>query len=193
MDHPPAASPRVVVIGSSCAGKSTFAQALAHARGCPYVELDELFWGPDWTPKPADEFARLVTQATQGDAWVVAGNYSSVRDIVGPRATTIVWLDYGFARVLWRGLRRTLVRALSGAVLFHGNRESLRRAFLSRESILWWIITTWRPRRRAFAALSASRALRASGAYGHLVWWRVRRPREAAALHTETRAMEARP
>ncbi len=71
---------RVVVIGSSCAGKSTFAQALAASRGCPAIELDELFWSPDWRPKPTVEFLRLVSETTSGERWVAAGNYGLARD-----------------------------------------------------------------------------------------------------------------
>ena len=164
---------RVVVIGSSCAGKTTFAQELARTWGCDFIELDELYWGPQWTPKPAPEFHRLVRDAAQGSEWVSAGNYSAIRDELWPRATTIVWLNFGLGLLLWRGLRRTLARSLGGTVLFHGNRESLRRAFLSRDSLLWWIASTFDRRRREFAAL------RAAGGYGQAEWLEARNPAEA--------------
>jgi adenylate kinase family enzyme len=167
---------RIVVIGSSCAGKSTFAQQLAAARGCACIELDELFWSRDWTPRPLAEFRSSVAQAAAGDAWVAAGNYSSARDLLWPRATTIVWLNYSLPVVLWRGLRRTIRRAALGEVLFHGNRESFRRSFLSKESILWWIVSTYHRRRRNFEAL------RASGEYGHLQWVEAQDPAAAAEI-----------
>ncbi|HIV72229.1 MAG TPA: toxin [Candidatus Aquabacterium excrementipullorum] len=169
-------SPRVVIIGSSCAGKSTFAQALAKARSCPCIELDELFWGPDWTPKPSADFLRLVTEAAAGDTWVASGNYGTSREILWARATTIVWLNFSLPRVLWRGLRRTVGRVVSGRELFHGNRESFRQAFLSRESILWWIVSTFARRRLEFEAL------RASGQFAHETWLEARTPAEAAEI-----------
>lgn len=169
-------SPRIVVIGSSCAGKTTFARELASVRGCPRIELDELFWSADWTPKPQSEFLRLLARDVDQPCWVADGNYSSARHVLWPRATTIVWLNYGLARVLARGLRRTLARSLFGVVLYHGNRESLRRAFASRESILLWIVTTFHRRRRDF------NALRASGRFSHLTWHEVTSPAEAKAL-----------
>jgi adenylate kinase family enzyme len=172
----PESSPRIVVIGSSCAGKTTFARLLAEARGCSRIELDELFWSPGWVPKPASEFLRLVAEAAGSGAWVADGNYAISRGVLWPRATTIVWLNYSLPRVLWRGLRRTVSRCLYGEVLYHGNRESLRRSFLSRESILVWIVTTYYRRRREFAEL------RASEAFGHLEWLEVRHPREANRL-----------
>jgi adenylate kinase family enzyme len=174
-------SPRVVVVGTSASGKTTFAARLAASLGVPRVELDELFWGPDWQSKPAAEFVRLTEQATAGGRWVVDGNYAIARECIWPRANTIVWLNYGMPRVLWQGLRRTVGRAVSGAELWHGNRESFRRAFLSKDSILLWIVTTHRRRTREFAQL------RRSNRYPHLTWLEFRRPDQAegwlAGLH----------
>lgn len=185
MSHPLPDSPRVVVIGSSCAGKTTFSRALAERRSCTVVDLDDLFWGPGWTPRPQDEFFALAADAAAGEAWVVAGNYGIVRDILWSRATTIVWLNFSLPVVLWRGLRRTTARVVSREELFQGNRESFRRAFLSRESILWWIVSTFDRRRRAFEQL------RASAQYPQLAWLEARTPREAAlllhALHEQGR------
>jgi len=113
-----ATAARMVIIGSSCAGKSTFAQALAASRGCPLIELDELYWAPHWTPKPPAEFLRLVAEATAGERWVAAGNYGLARDALWGRATTIVWLNFSLPRVFWRGLRRTVARVVSGQALF---------------------------------------------------------------------------
>lgn len=174
--NPAHAADRVVVVGSSCAGKSTFARSLAASRGCPVIELDELYWSPGWTPKPPAEFLRLVSEATSGERWVAAGNYGLARDALWGRATTIVWLNFGLPRVFWRGLRRTVARVVSGEELFHGNRESFRRSFLSRDSILWWILTTFHRRQREFEAL------RGTGAFAHLQWHEARHPREAHAI-----------
>jgi adenylate kinase family enzyme len=171
-----ATTARVVVIGSSCAGKSTFARTLAASRESPLIELDELYWAPDWTPKPQAEFLALVARAAEGERWVAAGNYGLARDALWGRATTIVWLNFGLPRVFWRGLRRTVARVVSGQALFHGNRETFGRSFLSRDSILWWILTTFHRRQREFEAL------RGGGAFAHLQWHEARNPREADAI-----------
>jgi len=165
--------PRVVVVGTSAAGKTTFARALATALQVPFVELDELHWSPGWREKSRSEFSRLVAEAAAGSMWVADGNYRTVRDILWPRANLVVWLNYGFALTLWRGFRRSVQRCFSGEVLWHGNRESLHRVFLSRESILVWIITTHKRRRRQFSEL------RASAKYPNVVWVEFREPSEA--------------
>ena len=97
-----------------------------------------------------DEFRELTQAAVAADRWVLEGNYNVVRDIVWPRATTVVWLNYSFPVVLWRALRRTLIRSVSRQTIFSENKETIRRSFFSRESILLWVFTTYRLRRKQF-------------------------------------------
>ena len=164
---------RVVVIGTCGCGKTVFARRLARALACPHVELDALYWAPDWLPKPAADFRRLVHGAVQAQRWVVDGNYSAVRDVVWPRATTIIWLNYGFATVLARALRRTVRRIIRREPLFAGNEESVKRSFLSRDSILLWMVTTFHEKRRRYGTL------RARGAFANLDWLEFRTPAHA--------------
>ena len=169
------AAVRVIVIGTSGAGKSTFAKALAASQGSRYVELDDLFWAEGWTPKPQGEFIELTRLAAQGERWVMDGNYSVVRETVWPRATHVVWLNYPRSTVLMRVLRRTVWRVLSRRPLWHGNRETVGRAFFSRQSILVWAASTYDKNRHRYAQL------RADQQYAHLVWTELRHPRDAVA------------
>jgi adenylate kinase family enzyme len=164
---------RIVVVGTSCSGKTEFARQLAQSLGCPWVELDELYWAQNWTPKPNEEFRSLVQAAASAQSWVIEGNYGRVRDILWPRATTIVWLNYSFVTVFARALRRTVTRITTNEKLWHGNRESFLRSFFSRDSILVWVITTYHRRRKEFEAL------RSGGSYPHLSWVEFQRPTDA--------------
>ena len=101
---------RITVVGTSGSGKTTLAQQLATQLNYPCTDLDVIHWGPNWTPSPAEEFREKVRGALQADCWVLAGNYSAVRDLVWMRADTLIWLDYSFPVVFWRLLRRTLKR-----------------------------------------------------------------------------------
>ncbi|MFD1711268.1 toxin [Ottowia sp. GY511] len=169
---------RAIVIGTSGTGKTTFARQLAGTIGAPHTELDALYWGPGWTPRPTEQFLAAVDAASAGERWVIDGNYAAARDLLWPRATHIVWLDYSRGRVFAQVLRRTLWRGLTRAPLWSGNRESLRTAFFSRESILWWSLTTFDKNRRKYAAL------RADGAFSQARWRVFAQPLQARAwLH----------
>lgn len=169
----PYALQRIVVVGSSCAGKTTFAARLASRLDLPHVELDALHWGPGWTERPPEAFRRDVAKAVAGQRWVVDGNYRVVRDLVWPRADTIVWLDFDFPLVFRRALLRTLQRSLSREPLFGGNVETLRGSFLHRDGIPWWVLRTHGRRRREYRALLAANAPRALRVVA------LRRPRDA--------------
>lgn len=167
---------RCVVIGTSGAGKSTFAQALSNATQSPYIELDALYWGPQWQAVAPEQFRHAVMAATRGECWIADGNYSAVRDVLWSRATHVVWLNYGrwtvFSRVLWRTVGRGVMRTQ----LSHGNRESLRMAFLSRDSILLWSWSTFRKNRLKFAHL------RQQPDFAHLQWTEINHPSHAQAF-----------
>lgn len=145
---------RVNVIGTTGSGKTTFSRALAQRMGAPSVELDSLYWEAGWREADPATFRARVDAATAGERWVVDGGYGMVRDLMWSRADTVVWLDFGFWLVFWRTLRRTVGRILTGEEMWStGNRESVRDTFLSRKSLLWWVITTYRSRRRRYGML----------------------------------------
>lgn len=139
---------RVSVVGTSCSGKTTFAINLARILNVEHIELDAINWLPDWVERPKDEFLSLVEKAAAGDSWVFDGNYTRTREIVWGRATAIVWLNYSFPRTFYRALNRTTNRVLSGEAMWSGNRETFGKAFMSRDSILLWVLTTHREKRR---------------------------------------------
>ena len=144
---------RTVVIGTSCSGKTTFARKLAAALRVPHIELDALHWLPNWVERTNEEFRSLVKESVAADEWVADGNYSKTRDIVWSRATAFIWLDYSFPVVLCRALSRTTRRVFDKEILYSGNRETFRKAFLSRDSILFWMLKTYRRRRREYPVL----------------------------------------
>ena len=168
---------RVSIVGSTGTGKTSFARELALVLGVRHIELDALAWGPNWTLADADTLQARVRDAIAADGWVVDGNYGGrgARQIVWAAADTIVWLDYPLTTILWRLLRRTLARIGDRAELWPGtgNRESVRNAFLSRESLFLWALRTYRVRRRTYGRLFGEPEL------AHAARLRFRRPPEA--------------
>jgi adenylate kinase family enzyme len=166
---------RVNVVGTSATGKTTFAAALAAALDVPHIELDALHWEAGWREAPDDVMQDRVRAAVAGDAWVVDGNYSAVRDLVWARAEAVVWLDYSLLTILRRYARRTLRRIRTREEIWPGtgNHERWSMHLLQRDSLLRWILSTYRRRRRDYPRLIAARP--------DIVAVRLRSPRAASA------------
>lgn len=124
---------RVSVVGCSGSGKSTTARRLAQCLDVPYVELDAIHWGPNWTPAPPEQKRERVAQAIEADAWVTDGNYfGSLGGLIWDRADTVVWVNPPRWKVMWRSISRTARRVATREELWSGNRETWRTL------LLWW-------------------------------------------------------
>ena len=97
---------RVLVIGISGAGKSTFSRALATETGLPLIHLDKEFWRPGWVQTPRQEWRARVSELAAGERWIMDGNYDSSLDLRLPRADTVLWFDYPMLRSLRRAMWR---------------------------------------------------------------------------------------
>ena len=118
------------------------------------MELDALWWEPGWTNPPIEVFRKRVDEATEGDSWVVAGNYSAVRDLLWPRADTIIWLDFPLPLILKRVVERSWRRHRANELLWGTNRERFWDHFTtwSDESLIAFAIKNHRSRRKRFEA-----------------------------------------
>jgi adenylate kinase family enzyme len=165
---------RIVVIGVTGAGKTTFARDLAARLGYRHIEMDAVYWLPNWVESPIEQFRQQIAAAVTEHAWVIDGNYSKVRDIVWTRADTVIWLDYRLPLILWRLIRRTLHRTLSHEELWNGNRERLRNQ-LSRDSLILWALSSYGKHQRTYPTLFQQEE------YAHLTVIRLRSPQAANA------------
>jgi adenylate kinase family enzyme len=142
---------RVNVKGISGSGKSTFSRELAERLGVPYLEIDEIHHGPNWTEAGAEELQARVREfmARALDGWVIDGNYESkLGDLVLGAADKIVWLDPPLRVALRRLWRRTLQRIRDQVELWSGNRETWRGGFWGRDSLFVWTLRSWFRHRR---------------------------------------------
>lgn len=142
---------RVAIVASaSSSGKTTLGRELARRLGAPFHELDALNHGPGWTEATAEELRAKVEPLLAGERWVIDGSYSGKLGLlVLEHADVVVWLDLPPRVWLPRLLRRTIRRVVRREELWSGNRETFRRAFLSRESLILFAVRSYaRVRRR---------------------------------------------
>jgi adenylate kinase family enzyme len=132
---------RVLVCGTSGSGKTTLAARIATVLHAPHVEIDGLFHGPAWIPRPS--FEADVHRFSAGPTWVTEWQYSAVRTYLADRADLLVWLDLPRSVVMRQVLRRTLIRRLRRQRLWNDNVEPPLWTFLTdRDHIVRWAWTT---------------------------------------------------
>ena len=102
---------RIVVYGSTSAGKTTVTKELGRILDSYVVILDDVFWGPNWEMPTEESFQKRVKEIISSkEKWVVDGNYSKVRPLILPNATFAVFLDLPLYLILWRVFSRTISR-----------------------------------------------------------------------------------
>ena len=100
---------KVLVIGSSGAGKSTFARRLGKITGIEIVHLDKLHWKPNWTEPSKEEWRIVVENLVKRDSWILDGNFSSTMKIRVAACDTVVFLEMPRVVCIWRVLKRIVV------------------------------------------------------------------------------------
>ena len=101
-----AAPHRILVIGISGAGKSTFARARAARTGLPLIHLDQEFWQPGWVVTPREPWRARVALLAARETWIMDGSFDGSLDLRLPRADCVVWFDTSAPRAIGRVLRR---------------------------------------------------------------------------------------
>lgn len=161
---------RIIVAGTSGAGKTTLAKRLSALLDLPHTEIDALYHGPDWTPRA--EFMADVEAFSAQDRWITEWQYRLARPLLAERADTLVWLDYPRHVVMSRVIRRTVGRSVRRERIFNGNVEGpLWEIFRDKEHIIRWAWDTH--------AKTARRVEQLLERDTHLVVVRLSSPRQA--------------
>ena len=85
---------RIMIIGCPGSGKSTFARALEAKIGLPLHYLDMMYWNPDRTIKPKEEFRAKLKETVELPEWIIDGNYGSTLEVRMEACDTVIFLDY---------------------------------------------------------------------------------------------------
>lgn len=135
---------KIIIIGVTGSGKSTFAKKLSNKLDIPYIQLDYLFWKPNWEESTDVEFFEKIEKAIDKPKWILDGNYNRTNHLTWKDVDTIIWIDLPFCLTFYQIFMRCLQRAITRKELWEGtgNKESFGRMF-SRDSILLWLFKTY--------------------------------------------------
>ncbi len=132
---------RVLVVGISGAGKTTFAQRLSNATGAALIDIDVVNWRPGWVSwgdTEPEAFIAEIDALSRQPSWAISGSYhSKIGHLLWSRATHAVWLDLPRWRVMSQVIPRSLNRAWSGQDVFPGCRENWARLLTPDHPIRW--------------------------------------------------------
>jgi hypothetical protein len=90
----------------------------------------------------------------------------------------VIWLDYSFPLTLFQAVKRALKRSITQEELWEGtgNRESFRKSFFSKDSIILWTIKTHRSVRLKYESYMQDPK------YSHIKFIRLKNHREAESF-----------
>lgn len=165
---------KINIVGTTASGKTTFGKTLAEVIDAPFIEMDKVFWGPNWQEPPDIEFFKNLETALMPLSWVLDGNYSRTTPIKWKDVDTVVWLDYGFFRTLYQSITRAVSRAYRKTELWPntGNYETFRRMFSS-DSIVLWCLRKYTSNRIKFKSIIGDPK------YSHINFVHLRSPNQA--------------
>src|SRR5690606_24895474 len=130
--------------------KTTLGRKLSILLGKKQIDLDDLYWLPNWICRSDEEFFNLIQDELHGEEWIICGNYSRTQEQIWKQVDMIIWLDLPLSTCLWRAFKRSVKRWFKHESCCNGNYETIRRIF-GRNSILLWIWNTFPRRKNAYA------------------------------------------
>jgi adenylate kinase family enzyme len=142
---------RILIVGTTGSGKTTLARLISEKHSIEHIELDALYWAPNWIKR--DSFESDVDTILEQSEWVIEGWFGDSARQAWSKAHLVIWLHPHFHINLWNLTKRTALRCWNKELLYNGNRESFRKSFFSSDSIILWLIKTYRMRSRCCEAL----------------------------------------
>lgn len=135
---------KILIVGTSCTGKTTLAVKIGEQLNIPHFDLDDFHWLPNWVEQPDIEMlADIKTNILPIPKWIVSGNYTNlVKATLWKEADTIIWLDYSLSLILSRFFKRTYKRIVLKEACCNGNYENFYNSFLAKDNLFFWILKT---------------------------------------------------
>lgn len=165
---------RILVTGLPGSGKTSVSMNLAERMGLPHVEIDQLYFTPDYRVR--DTFAADLATALAQPGWILDDwGAPESWDSVWAAADTLVWIDLPFGIPFRRAVRRTWRRLRDRYVRPNGLRETWLGWMTPRHPVVLSLTSHRRFRRRIEGRISDPR-------FQHLTVVRLRTTKDVEEL-----------
>lgn len=84
---------RIMVVGCTGSGKSTFSIRTTCKTGIELIHLDNLFYNSDGTHQVKEDWVNIIENLSKKEEWIMDGNYAATLKLRAKYADTIFLLD----------------------------------------------------------------------------------------------------
>ncbi len=130
---------KIMVIGYSSSGKSTFSKRLSRSYNAPILHIDRIFFAPNWVERDKQLVEQEIREFMKQDDWVIDGLYRKLATERFDIADQIFIFDFNRFKCLYGAIVRR--------IKFHNqNRDSIAEGCKERLnlSFIWWILFSGR-------------------------------------------------
>ncbi len=100
---------KILIIGVSGSGKSTFAKKLSKKLTIPIIHLDQFFFEPGWIKVEKSLFEKKVLEQIKTARWIIDGNYTNSVELWIKDVDTIFYFDFPVWLCLWNVIKRRIM------------------------------------------------------------------------------------
>lgn len=99
---------KIIVIGSSGAGKTYFSTRLSQLLNIELTHIDKIYWARGWTEPSKEVWTAKLADLLARESWIIDGNYTGSLDARLAACDTVIFLDIRRTLCIWRVIRRTI-------------------------------------------------------------------------------------
>jgi adenylate kinase family enzyme len=126
---------KILVVGYSSSGKSTFSKRLSRFYNIPVLHIDKIFFGPNWIERDKTVVEAEIRAFMKQDSYIIDGQYRKLAQERFDQADQIFIFDYNRFKCLYGALKRRIkYHNQNRDTIADGCKERLNLSFV------WWIL-----------------------------------------------------
>ena len=130
---------KILIIGYSGSGKSTFAKRLASHYQIPKLHIDTIFFGPNWVERDKKVVEQEIRDFMKQDDWIIDGTYRKMAIERYQSCDQLFIFNFNRFKCLYGAIyRRIKYHNQNRDTIAEGCKERLNLSFV------WWILFSGR-------------------------------------------------